>query len=1011
MHFTELFIRRPILSLVVSLIILLLGVLAYFALPTRLYPKADTAVISIFTDYSGADVELVEGFITTPIENAMGGVEGIDYITSRSSQGFSYVQLHFKVGYDINSALNEVNGKISGIRYQLPIGIKDPVVEKYDSAARPTMYLNFASTALSSEQIADYLRRVVQPQLQTLPGMASADVLGADYAMRVWLNPELMSAYNITFADIENALTVNNLQMAGGQLENAAQLYNVKTVTDLNSEQQFANLVIKDSQGHLIKLQDVAKVELGPANKNMSIYTNGKRSTVMAIVPLSTANPLAVSSEIHTLFGRLQQNLPSEISASIFWDSSKFISESIKEVKKTILEAAICVILIMFLFLGSWRTLLIPAVTIPLSLFGVCAAMYVMNYSLNTLTFLAFVLAIGVVVDDAIVITENIHRYIIDGQTPLRAAILGAKEIQFAIVVMTFTLAAVFIPVGFLGGLIGSLFKEFAFVLAGAVIISGLIALILSPMMCSRVMTHNLDKETFVHKVNTSFERLKAKYMKLLTLGLKQRAKIILGLPLLLIACISFYLILPKELAPKEDVGSIITVVSAPTSASLSYTEKYTKLLEPIFQKIPEIENFVIVNGDSGNPAGAFGILDLKPWSERKRTSDAIIEAMSAELMTIPGVIAQAINPSMLPGADAWGGDVELEVQTTGDYLQLNQAVQKLLGVMQNYPGVMNVNSDLKVDQQQINIQIDRDKAAAMGVSVKEIAAAINIGTGAPAIGRFSLFGRNYEVIPQLQDTFRNSSDKLNLLQVRTASGALVPLANLVTIKDTIQPQSIEHFQQLRTAAITASVAPGYSLNEVLKHLQETSREILAKNMQLDYGGASRIFFQSSNQMQFAFILSLIFIFLVLAAQFESFRDPLIVLITAPLSTFGALLVMWLTNSTLNIYSEIGLITLIGLITKHGILMVQFANQSRIAGNNKHDAIILAAATRLRPIMMTTAAMLLGAMPLVLAHGVGAISRRQIGLVIAGGMLLGTLFTLFVVPVVYYYLAGKNTNL
>ncbi|MGD9152211.1 MAG: efflux RND transporter permease subunit [Gammaproteobacteria bacterium] len=1002
---TEVFIRRPIFTIVISLVILLAGLLAYLNLSVRLYPKVNTAVITVYVSYPGADAALMEGAVTTPIENALGSVEGLDYITSASRQGYCYASLHLKLDYDINTALNEVNAKLAAVRDELPIEVHDPQIMKEDPDARPIMFLNFASNTLATIKIANYLYRVVQPQLQTISGVSTVNIFSSDYAMRIWLNPYLMAAHDVTPWDIENVFSKNNLQIPGGQLENSSQLINVKTISDLNTAAQFNNIILKSENGNLVRLNDIGKTELGAQNNTIITYVNGKPSVPVGIIPASNANYLFVAKDVKLLLSRLVKNLPTGISASIFWDNTKFIYASIKEIKIAIFEAAICVILVIFMFIGSWRILLIPVMSIPLSLIGICAVMYLMNYSLNTMTFLAFVLAIGMVVDDAIVVSENIHRHIVSGKDPMNAAILGSKEIQFAIIAMTLTLAAVYIPIAFLHGLIGALFKEFAFTLAGAVIISGFVALTLLPMMCSKIMTKNDVNNYLPAKINQFSERIISFYENMLIKILYMRRLVIFILPIIIVGCILFYHFIPRELAPKEDTGTIVTFAYTPTSANINYTAKYTKLLEPIFKKVPEVENYVIVNGDGGNANTAFALLDFKPWSKRKRTSDEIIKSMSSVMMAIPEIIAQPTNPSEIPGASSWKGSVNIELQTTGNYLELNNILQKFLRAAHDNKFLVNLNTNLKLDQRQDNILIDRIKAADMGISIKDIGYAVNLAMGQPTVSHFNMFGRNYDIVPQLLPQFRKSDVAINSLQLRTNGGNLVPLSNLIKIQKTISPQSLNHFQQLRSASITAGLAPGYTLGEALKFFQKLSKKILPQDMQINYSGESRLYFQSSSQIHILFIFSVLVIFLVLAAQFESFRNPFIVLLAVPFSLFGALLIMFLTGCTLNIYSEIGIITLVGLISKHGILMVEFANQLQFKGKDVKGAIITAALIRLRPILMTTAAMVLGAIPLVFANGAGANSRRQIGLVIVGGMLIGTFFTIFMLPTMYTYLA------
>jgi len=1011
MSFTDFFIRRPVFATVLSLILLLVGLRSYSLLQVRLYPKIDASVINIKTAYTGADAALMESFVTTPIENALGGIDGIDYITSNSKVGKSSITINFKLGYDINAAAADVNSKVSSIRSSLPKDIDDPVVSKFDPSASPTIYISFSSDTLSVENITDKLKRIIQPQIQTLTGVGTAEVWGVTYAMRIWLDHNLMAAHNITPADINNALRTQNLQAPGGTIKTSLQQLPVKTFGEITTAKQFNNLILRQDDGQLIRIKDVGRAELGSQYSNLSVWINGTKGAVIAVTPASTANPLDITKEVKKIFPSLIRSLPASINAKIMWDSSKFIYESIREVKKTIIEATLFVILVIFLFLGSWRTLLIPLVTIPLSLIGVCSFMYLLGYSLNTITLLSLVLAIGMVVDDAIVVTENIHRHIARGKTVLEASLLGAREIQFAIIAMTLTLAAVYAPIGFLTGLVGSLFKEFAFTLAGAVIISGFIALTLSPMMCSKIMLSNShEKNRFERKIDSIFDKVMQFYSRWLDIVLNNRKKIISIVPIILIATAVLYYMIPSELAPKEDQGFIVTPIMAPTSANIEYTEKYSKMIEPYFSAIPEAQSYIIINGSSfgsQSPNTGLAVLILKPWSERTRSVDQIIAELSPKLWTIPGIIAFPINPSSLPGAGI-GSPIKIELQKIGDYKQLSDIAQKIAVAARKNPDLKNIRVKPKLDQPQLGIHINREKAGDLGVTVSEIGSAINLVLGQPRVGQFNINGRSYDVIPQLFPKSSNQPDVMDNIYVRTAYGSMVSLKNFVTIDETVTPKSYKHFQQIRSMEITGNMVHGYTLGEALKFFDTTIQEIAPQDLKIDYAGQSRLYFQTGGQMMITFLFAILFIFLVLAAQFESFRDPFIVLFTIPLSIFGALLAMFLTNGTMNIYSEIGLVTLVGLISKHGILIVEFANQLQKTGKNIKEAIITAATVRLRPILMTTAAIVLGALPLALSSGAGAASRHQIGWVIIGGMMIGTTFTLFIVPTIYTYIATRK---
>lgn len=1016
MNFTDIFIRRPVFATVLSLIILLVGARAYFDLRVRLFPKVDASAVTVKVTYSGADAELMDGFIATPIENAIVGVDGIDYIKSSSIPGKTTITIYFKLGYDINSAVSDVNAKVSSVRWKLPKEIDSPVVEKNDPNATPILYLAFSSTSgMTKEEVTDYLERVAQPQMQTLTGVSQADILGArEYAMRIWLDPKRMAAHYIGMDDIRAALTYNNLQAPAGLLKSKWQRLNVKTFSELNTAEQFNNLVVKTVDDQIVRIRDVGRAELAAKNTDFSFFMNDQSVVGMSITPGPVANPLEVAKAVRSLLTTLEKTMPVGLHATVIWDNSVYIQESIREVKKTIIEAAICVVGVVFLFICSWRLLLIPLVTIPLSLIGIFGVMLMLGYSLNTITFLSLVLAIGMVVDDAIVVLENIHRHIMMGQKPLDAALSGAREIQFAVISMTLTLAAVYAPIGFLTGLVGSLFKEFAFTLAGTVIISGFIALTLSPMMCSKIMTRNVLDGRLAQYSHHQFERIMHAYRRVLEKVLQRRKTMLVAIAALIGLSVGIYKTIPAELAPSEDIGGIMTMVIAPTSAGLEYTEKYTKQLSPIFKSIPERENFFVVNGYP-SVSGAISFLVLKPWSERKRSSSDIIKELFPKMWMIPGVLAYPFSPMMLPGATGTM-PIELVIQTSGDYTELNSVIQKLLAVAHANPGLATIDTDLKLDQAQINVKIDRNKVGDFNLDISTIGDAINIALGEPTINRFSLAGRSYDVIPQLEEQYRKQPETLNLLYVHTDTlstdggrSSLVPLASFVTMEEVLRPQSISHFQQMRSASLTASMVPGYTLGQAMSYLQGACDKIVPKNMQINYGGMSRQYIEAGGTMEATFLFALIFIFLVLAAQFESFRDPFVVLFSVPLSLFGALVALKLTGSTINIYSQIGIITLVGLISKHGILMVEFANQlQETERKSVRDAIVEAASIRLRPVLMTTAAMVLGAFPLALASGAGSVSRRQIGWVIIGGMTIGTLFTLFVVPTMYTYFARKR---
>jgi hydrophobe/amphiphile efflux-1 (HAE1) family protein len=1009
MHFTDIFIRRPVFATVLSLIILLVGIRAYMSLPVRQYPIISASAVDVSTSYPGASAQLMEGFVTAPLENSLGGVQGLDYMTSQSTQGSSDITMQFKLNYDINTAIADVSNAVNSVRSRLPPGILDPVIYKIDPSSRPTIYMAFSSKTLIPEAITDYLLRVVQPQLEILPGVARAKILGErQYAMRLWLDPTRMAARNIVPNDIAKALSNNNVQAAPGTLYSPWQMADVQAKTDLTTTDQFNNLVINNHQGYLTRLSDIGHAALGPEDNTVSLNINGdNKAVVIGVIPQPTADPLSVSAEANKILPTIIANLPKGLSTTIIWDSSKFIKQSLHEVRNTIGEATLFVIAVIFLFLGSARAAFIPVVTIPLSIIGMCGIMLALGYTINTLTLLAWVLAIGLVVDDAIVVAENIHRHIELGQTPFNAAIIGAREIGFAVIAMTLTLASVYAPIGFMTDMTGILFREFAFTLAGAVLISGFVALTLSPMLCSKLLRHESNKQGFVAKIDEFFQTLMEKYKNVLRKVLNKRKRTMIVAAIVYAACVILYLTLPHELAPNEDQGAILAAANGPTAANLSYTEKYSQQMEAAYKSIPETAGYGFINGDSGENT-LFTFLVLKPWEQRTRSSDQIIQELQGKFWGIAGMQAFAFNIPPLPGTN--GQPVSFILKTIGSYDELNNATQKLLAtIRKENPRIVNLQSDLKLDKPNISIVVDRNKANALGVNMNDVATALNTFLAKPYASRFEMSGRSYYVIPELYPEYMNYAQQLNDINVRTASGDLMPISNIVTIKEIAAPQSLNHFQQMRAATITAAPAPGYTLGEALDYMTKLSKRILPHNIQVDYSEQSRQFTQAGGAMAGTFLFAVLFIFLVLAAQFESFRDPLIVMMSVPLSLTGALLFIHFAGGTINIYTQIGLVTLIGLISKHGILIVEFANQLQRKGMDLTAAVIEAASLRLRPILMTTGAMICGALPLAMASGAGAAARKQLGYVVIGGMSFGTLLTLFVVPAVYTYLATRKT--
>lgn len=1015
MYFTDVFIRRPVFSSALSLMLLVIGFVSFYIMPVMQYPLIQTNVVTVTTTYPGASAELMAGFVTTPLENAVGSIDGIDYMTSSSSQNTSQITVNLQLSYPIETAVTDTANEVNSVRWMLPKDIQDPVITKQDPNATPIVYIAFNSSVMSSEAVTDYLLRVVQPQMQTLDGVSQAQILGErQYAMRLNLNSERMAALNITANDFMIALQQHNLQAAAGTIQAPLQQFNVVANTDMSTPEQFDNMVIKKQENYIIRLRDIGNAVLGAENYNSSAVVNGQNTTVVGVIPTTEANPLAVSQEVEKLMPSIKKELPEGITADVVYDSSIFIAESIHEVYVTMIESSICVIIVIFLFLGSLRSVFIPIVTIPLSIVGVCSIMLALNYSINTITLLAWVLAIGLVVDDAIVVLENVHRHMDEGMAPIPASIIGAREIGFAIVAMTLTLAAVYAPIGFTGGLTGMLFSEFAFTLAAAVVVSGFVALTLSPMMCSRMLRHEAVKKGLALYVDTQFEKIMHHYQSILRSVLKFRYFIAGGAVVLYSILFYLMLTLPQQLAPTEDQGVVLVYVDGPSPANILYTEKYTSMINPIFNVVPEMQSYGVINGYSGTNT-AMSFLSLIPWGDRDRSAMTIADSLFPKLWAIPGLKVIPITPPPLPNAGSFF-PLQFVIKTVDASSQgiarLNEAMQALIVAANENPGFLGVDPDLKIDNPQIYVDIDRNKAGDLGVSMDEISSALNILFGSPTNIQFAIQGRGYYVIPELASNFnfKASPNELNNVYVRSEKGEVIPLSNMITIKEQVVPLSINHFQQLTSTTLSANLAQNYPLGTALEYLTDFINTNYP-DLQTDTAGQARQFVEAQGAMTMVLVFALVFIFLVLAAQFESYRDPTIVLSVVPLTLAGALIVLdvtgmlHLTSGTLNIYSKIGLVTLVGLIAKHGILIVEFSNQLQLKGYDRTEAVIRGASLRLRPILMTTGAMILGAIPLAIASGAGSAARNDIGWVIVGGMAIGTLFSLFVVPAFYSMLA------
>lgn len=1004
MAFTDIFIKRPVLASVISLLILLFGINSIFKMQIRQFPRMDNTVITVLTTYPGADANLIASFITTPLESAVASAEGIDYMSSSSVQGVSTLTLTIKLNFDAQKAFTDVMSKVQQTLNRLPPQAQQPIIVKKSDTSTPLMYISLDSTEMTPQQITDYAIRVVQPQLASIDGVAQADILGGQtYSMRVFLDPVKMAAFHVTPADVYTVLGNNNFLTAAGNTKSQYIAINIKAHTNLDDVDAFKKLIVRSDKTSIIRLSDIGRVILGSENYDSSVTFDGKKAIFLAITPTPTANPLSVISAVRNAFPDIKRQFPPSLEGTIVYDATDYIRASIKEVIQTIIEAAFIVICVIFLFLGSMRAVLIPIVTIPLSLVGVCTLMIFLGYSINLLTLLAFVLAIGLVVDDAIVVVENIYRHIEEGLTPKDAALRGAREIATPVISMTITLAAVYAPIGFMQGLTGALFTEFAFTLACAVIISGIVALTLSPMMCSKILNHDISSLKFVKIIDRVFDKLKFRYQSALHGLIDTR---VIMIPLIAVVMLSlpyFYMHTAKETAPEEDQGFFFVIGTAPQTATLNYVETFTKSFNNIYNSYAEMAHYFIIN--QKKPMSG---MVLKPWDKRKTTQFSLKEPLQRQLDNVPGLKSFAVIPPALPGGGG-GTPVQFVIKTTNDFQTLLEISNKLKDAAQRSGLFIYVDNSLKFNQPEVELEINRSKAAELGLDMKSVGTSLSSALSGGYVNYFVLQSRSYQVIPQLERSSRLTVEQLGQIYVRTAQNKMVPLSTITMPKATVKPNEASHFQQLNSATIQAVMMPGTTLGQGLAFLEKQADDILPKGFTYDYAGESRQFVQEGNSLVLAFFLSIMIIFLVLAAQYESYRDPLIILISVPLSICGALIPLNLGAASINIYTQIGLITLIGLISKHGILIVDFANHlQREKKLSKRDAVEQAAAIRLRPILMTTAAMVFGVFPLLIASGAGAVSRFDIGLVISAGLLVGTCFTLFVVPTLYTYIAADH---
>ena len=1014
MRFTDLFIHRPVLATVVSLFILVLGLRSVGLLPVREYPRTENADVTVTTTYTGADPALIAGFITTPLENSIAQANGIDYMTSTSAQSVSTIHAYLRLNYDANKAVTEINTRVNAVLNQLPQGSQQPVINLSIGESIDSMYIGFYSKVLATNKITDYLIRVVQPKLQTVEGVQTAEVLGIrQFALRAWLDPQKLAAYGLTGTDVNNALAANDFISAIGRTQGQMVTANLTAATGLHSVDEFRNLVIKSQDGAIVRLGDVAKVTLGAENYDTSVAFDGQKAVYIGIKVAPSANILTVIDSVRKAFPPIQAQLPEGLNGKIVYDATKYVNSSIDEVIRTLTEALLIVIVVIFLFLGTARSVAIPVVAMPLSLIGAFFVMLALGYTINLLTLLALVLAIGLVVDDAIIVVENVHRHIEEGMRPLHAAIDGARELGGPIIAMTVVLVAVYVPIGFMGGLTGALFTEFAFTLVAAVTVSAIVALTLSPMLCSRfLMPHDSDgQHRFVQFIDRQFDRVHHGYSRLLHGALNYLPVVGVFAAIILVSIYFLYATAKSELAPQEDQGIIISLVTTAPNATLEQTQLSTRQVYKLFSSYPETDHVFQLDGISGLNSGIAGMV-FKPWDERKRTTMQLLPEIQQKLGGIAGAQAVAFLRPPLPGGGR-GLPIQFIIGTTDSYEQLNTVSQTLLNKTRASGMFAFADNDLKFDKPQTILEFDRDKIAQLGLTMRDVGDSLGSMLGGGYVNYFSLAGRSYKVIPQVMQRDRLNPEQLRNYYINTASGTPVPLSTVARLKTTVAPESLNHFQQLNAAMISAVPLPGVTLGQALDTMKNLAREVLPQGYSIDYAGQSRQYVQESSALIVTFFFALIVIFLALAALFESFRDPLIVLVSVPMSICGAMIFISLGvgGATLNIYTEVGLVTLIGLISKHGILIVQFANDEQRAGRPKREAVEMAAGIRLRPILMTTAAMVLGVIPLVTASGAGAVGRFNLGLVISTGIAIGTLFTLFVVPAMYMLLATDHAKL
>ena len=1007
MQLSEVSIRRPVLAVVMSLLIMLVGAVSFKSLSLREYPKIDEPTVTVTTRYVGASAEVVESQVTKTLEDSIAGIDAVDVITSISRAEQSQITVRFRLEKDADTAAAEVRDRTSRVRSRLPQAIDEPVIAKVEADAFPVIWLAFSSDTLNALQINDLVNRVVKPRLQTVTGVADVRIFGErKYAMLVSLDPARLTSYKLTPQDVEDAIRRNNLELPAGRIESNSREFSVSAQTDLTRPGQFGEIVIRTVNGFPIKLRDVAQIREDAASDRSLVRLNGQSAISAGVIRQATANPLELSKGVREMIPRIKADMPGDMSINVANDNSVFIDKSIKNVFQTIVEAVVLVALVIFVFLRTIRASIIPIITIPVSLIGAFAMMALAGFTINTLTLLALVLAIGLVVDDAIVVLENIYRHIEEGLDPFSAAIKGVHEISFAVVAMTMTLAAVFAPLAFTPGRTGKLFGEFALALAGAVVVSGFVALTLSPMLSSKLLRHNPNPGWFDRSMERWLTALSNGYESLLRFILT-RARWVVVLVMIGsgVGIATIYPTMKQEVAPLEDRGTILATVNAPDGSTLEYTDRYARSLERIGQSYPEFDR---IFANMGNPTVGQGSVVYRAvdWDERKRTTLEIAREMGAKFTGLPGVNAFPITPPSL-GQGFRERPLNFVIQTSDSYQNLNTLARQMMDEIAKNPGILSPDVDLRLNKPELRVEVDRVKAAELGVSIDVVARTIETMLGGRVVTRYKRDAEQYDVIVQTPTASRNTPDDIDVIQVRGRNDTMIPLSSLVKVRESVSPRELNHFGQRRSVSITANLAPDYSLGEAIKFMEETSAKLLKPGYTTELNGTSREFKNSQGALVIVFVLALFFIFLVLSAQFESFIDPFVIMLSVPLSMIGALLALKFTGGSLNVYSQIGLITLVGLITKHGILIVEFTNQLREQGMATQEALIKACGQRLRPILMTTGAMVLGAVPLALATGAGAESRTQIGWVIVGGMSLGTLLAIFVVPTMYSLLARK----